>query len=357
MSSEVTTSTVNNAAEHRSQPRQRAGPDLRAPPARCGDQPGPGRGSSGPARRPGREPGVTGADPRRWLILAVVALAQLMVVLDATIVNIALPSAQHALHFSNIERQWVVTAYALAFGSLLLLGGRLTDLIGRKATFIAGLIGFAGASAVGGRGEQLRHARRGPRLPGRLRRAAGPGRAVPADHHVRGHEGPGQGVRRLRRHRRRRRRGRPAARRAADPVPDLALVPVRQPRLRRDRVRRSRRAAAPAAGQPAGHGWTCPGSSPRSAACSASSTASPTRPATAGTRHRPGASSPRAWCCSRRSATSRHGPRSRCCRCGSSWTATGPLPTCRSSSPAPACSASSCSSPTTCRRPWASARS
>ena len=94
-------------------------------------------------------PGTT-ADPRRWLILAVVALAQLMVVLDATIVNIALPSAQHALHFSNIERQWVVTGYALAFGSLLLLGGRLADIIGRKATFIVGLVGFAGASAVGG---------------------------------------------------------------------------------------------------------------------------------------------------------------------------------------------------------------
>src|ERR1700683_5633382 len=101
---------------------------------------------AGPA--PG--PAETAADPRRWLILAVVALAQLMVVLDATIVNIALPSAQQALHFSNIERQWVVTAYALAFGSLLLLGGRLADLIGRKATFIAGLIGFAGASALGG---------------------------------------------------------------------------------------------------------------------------------------------------------------------------------------------------------------
>src|SRR6202034_4069933 len=92
----------------------------------------------------------TGADPRRWLILAVVALAQLMVVLDATIVNIALPSAQHALHFSNIERQWVVTGYALAFGSLLLLGRPLADLIGRRATFIVGLVGFAGASAVGG---------------------------------------------------------------------------------------------------------------------------------------------------------------------------------------------------------------
>jgi EmrB/QacA subfamily drug resistance transporter len=93
---------------------------------------------------------AAGPDPRRWLILAVVALAQLMVVLDATIVNIALPSAQHALGFSDIQRQWVVTAYSLAFGSLLLLGGRLTDIIGRKATFLAGLIGFAGASAAGG---------------------------------------------------------------------------------------------------------------------------------------------------------------------------------------------------------------
>jgi EmrB/QacA subfamily drug resistance transporter len=87
---------------------------------------------------------------RRWLILAVVALAQLMVVLDATIVNIALPSAQRALAFSNVDRQWVVTAYALAFGSLLLLGGRLADLLGRKVTFLAGLAGFAAASAVGG---------------------------------------------------------------------------------------------------------------------------------------------------------------------------------------------------------------
>jgi EmrB/QacA subfamily drug resistance transporter len=90
------------------------------------------------------------ASPRRWLILAVVAIAQLMVVLDATIVNIALPSAQAALHFSNANRQWVVTAYALAFGSLLLLGGRLSDMIGRKTTFLVGLAGFAAASAVGG---------------------------------------------------------------------------------------------------------------------------------------------------------------------------------------------------------------
>lgn len=87
---------------------------------------------------------------RRWTILAVLGVAQLMVVLDATIVNIALPSAQKTLHFSNDERQWIVTAYSLAFGSLLLLGGKLSDLFGRKWTFIAGLIGFACASAVGG---------------------------------------------------------------------------------------------------------------------------------------------------------------------------------------------------------------
>ena len=100
---------------------------------------------------PGAAPdGMAGPDPRRWLILGVIALAQLMVVLDATIVTIALPSAQQSLHFSNVERQWVVTAYALAFGSLLLLGGKLADLLGRRVTFLGGLIGFAAASAVGG---------------------------------------------------------------------------------------------------------------------------------------------------------------------------------------------------------------
>ena len=78
------------------------------------------------------------------------AIAQLMVVLDATIVNIALPSAQRALGFPNSDRQWVVTAYALAFGSLLLVGGRLGDMYNRKWVFITGLIGFAVSSAIGG---------------------------------------------------------------------------------------------------------------------------------------------------------------------------------------------------------------
>ncbi|MBW8795151.1 MAG: DHA2 family efflux MFS transporter permease subunit [Streptomyces sp.] len=93
--------------------------------------------------------------PHRWMVLAVIGLAQLMVVLDSTIVNIALPSAQHDLGFSNDGRQWVVTAYSLAFGSLLLLGGRLADFFGRKTTLLIGLIGFAGASAMAGASQNL----------------------------------------------------------------------------------------------------------------------------------------------------------------------------------------------------------
>jgi EmrB/QacA subfamily drug resistance transporter len=92
---------------------------------------------------------------RRWLILVVIGIAQLMVVLDVTIVNIALPSAQQDLGFSDDDRQWVITAYALAFGSLLLLGGRIADLFGRKWTFVVGLLGFAGASALGGAAESF----------------------------------------------------------------------------------------------------------------------------------------------------------------------------------------------------------
>lgn len=91
-----------------------------------------------------------GQDPRRWLALMVIALAQLMVVLDASIVNIALPSMQVDLGISDANRQWVITAYTLAFGGLLLLGGRIADYAGRKRVFIIGLIGFAGASALGG---------------------------------------------------------------------------------------------------------------------------------------------------------------------------------------------------------------
>ncbi len=106
--------------------------------------------SDQPSRRSTPDAGRRGSHAMRWWVLAVLAVAQLMVVLDATVVNIALPAAQLDLGFSNADRQWVVTGYALAFGSLLLLGGRLSDLFGRRTTFIVGLIGFAVASAVGG---------------------------------------------------------------------------------------------------------------------------------------------------------------------------------------------------------------
>jgi EmrB/QacA subfamily drug resistance transporter len=91
-----------------------------------------------------------GKDDRRWWILGVLGIAQLMVILDSTIVNIALPTAQQDLHFSIADRQWIVTAYSLAFGSLLLLGGRIGDMVGRKRALITGLVGFACASALGG---------------------------------------------------------------------------------------------------------------------------------------------------------------------------------------------------------------
>ena len=93
---------------------------------------------------------VVEPDPGRWWALVVLAAAQLMIILDASIVNIALPSAQADLDISNADRQWMVTAYTLAFGALLLLGGRIADYTGRKRTFIIGLIGFAAASAIGG---------------------------------------------------------------------------------------------------------------------------------------------------------------------------------------------------------------
>lgn len=93
--------------------------------------------------------------PRRWAALLFISIAQLMVFLDSAVMNIALPSAQDALHFSDGGRQWVITAYGLAFGGLLILGGRLSDLLGRKRTFTIGLVGFALASALGGAATNL----------------------------------------------------------------------------------------------------------------------------------------------------------------------------------------------------------
>lgn len=104
-----------------------------------------------PGAAPAAEPNSEAVgDSRRWLILAVVCTAYLMVGLDLTVMNVALPSAQHTLGFTSADRQWIVTAYALAFGSLLLFCGRLSDRIGLKESFLAGTVGFAVASAVGG---------------------------------------------------------------------------------------------------------------------------------------------------------------------------------------------------------------
>ena len=107
-------------------------------------------GTAVPATAPPVTPHAEGPDPRRWLALAVIAIAQLMVVLDASIVNIALPDAGADLGITQANIQWVVTAYTLAFGGLLLIGGRIADFIGRKRAFIIGLGGFAFASALGG---------------------------------------------------------------------------------------------------------------------------------------------------------------------------------------------------------------
>ncbi len=97
-------------------------------------------------------PAAPRSQPPVWKAgaLAVIAVAQLMIVLDASVVVVALPSAQHALHISVADRQWVMTSYTLAFGTLLLLGGRIADYLGRRRTFLVGLLGFAASSALGG---------------------------------------------------------------------------------------------------------------------------------------------------------------------------------------------------------------
>src|SRR5437879_10126449 len=85
-----------------------------------------------------------------WIVLVLICLAQFMVILDATLVNVALPSMQHDLHLSEGSLQWLVNAYTLVFGGFLLLGGRLGDLLGRKRVFLVGLVIFTGASLLDG---------------------------------------------------------------------------------------------------------------------------------------------------------------------------------------------------------------
>src|SRR5258708_1310666 len=197
---------------------------------------------------------------RRWWVLAVASVAQLMVVLDVTVVNIALPSAQRALAFSDADRQWVVTAYALAFGSLLLLGGKLSDLLGRNRTFLAGLAGFAAAPALAGGAPNFAVLAAGRAAQGAFGALLAPAALAIVTATFAGSRGPRPRVRDLRRGRRDRRRGRPAARRAADRAPELALGAVCQPGLRRHRAAPGggvlappRPARAPARARPARH--------------------------------------------------------------------------------------------------------
>ena len=175
---------------------------------------------------------------RRWMILIVVATAQLMVVLDATIVNIALPSAQKDLGFPNSDRQWVVTAYALAFGSLLLVGGRIGDIFSRKRVFITGLVGFAVSSALGGAATSFGTLVTARTLQGAF--GADPRTVCPGHprQHVPGSTRARAGVRGLRLGRGRRWRRGPDPRRRPHRVSVLAVDPLRQPALRRDRGRR-----------------------------------------------------------------------------------------------------------------------
>jgi len=135
-------------------------------------------------------------DPRRWLALVVIATATLMVVLDVSIVNIALPQAQTDLRIPEANRHWVITAYALAFGGLLLLGGRVADFVGRKRSFIIGIIGFALASILGGLAENAAILF-GARTAGGVRAPAG--RAVPDRGDLHRAARAGQGFRRVRR--------------------------------------------------------------------------------------------------------------------------------------------------------------
>jgi sugar phosphate permease len=172
---------------------------------------------------------AAGSGDRRWLALVLIAIAQLMVALDATIVSIALPSAQSALRVSDAERQWVITAYTLASGGLLLLGGRIADYMGRKRTFLVGLAGFAAASAVGGASPSF-----GILLAARAMQGAFAALLAPtalsllAVTFTEPRE-RAKGIRGLRCRGRQRGSCRIAPGRGSHPVPELALVPVRQP--------------------------------------------------------------------------------------------------------------------------------
>ena len=223
---------------------------------------------------------------RRWLALVLLAAAQFVVVLDASIVNVALPSIGTALDFSQDNLSWVVNAYTLTFGGFLLLGGRMADLLGRRRMFIAGLDPLRRRLACRRARPERRLVDRRARRPGPRRRAAVPGRPVARHRALRRGRRAQQGARRLGRGRGlRRRRGRPA-RRHAHRVGRLGMGAVRQ---RADRPRRRVPRAAPAARERATRVTAtstspAPSASPPASRCSSTRWSTPTR--RAGARRR-----------------------------------------------------------------------
>ena len=290
------------------------------------------------------------AHSRRWWTLATVALAQLMVVLDGTVVNIALPAAQADLGFSDGDRQWIITAYSLTFGSLLLLGGRLSDLWGRKRTFIIGLIGFAAASALAGAAPTFEVLVAGRALQGAFGALLAPTAlavltttfTIPRERaRAFGVFGAIAGA------------GGAIGLLLGGFLTEtfdwrwnlyinvlIALVAIVGALLFVRDVAAYR--PAPEARPPRHRARLAARSS-----CSSSASRMP-RPR-GGTRRSRGACSRHPPCCSSRSCCGSGAPRTRSCRSRSCATATAARPTRRCSSPAPACSASSCSSRTTCR--------
>ena len=293
---------------------------------------------------------------RRWWILAVLGVAQLMVILDNTIVNIALPTAQHALHFSNADRQWVVTGYSLAFGSLLLLGGRIGDIIGRKRALLVGLIGFAGASALGGASINFAMLVIARTVQGAFGALLAPSVLALLTTTFTNPAERGKAFAIYGGHRRSRRGHRTPPRRHPHLLRVVALDPLRQPGLCRHRQHRRHAVAEERQGRrprPLGHPRAAPGdrgpllSGLRLLPRRDHSLEQPVH-------HRvPG---PRRGAPGRVRLRRDAGPATPCCHPG--WCATGPggvrcWPCC---SPASASSGSSSSSPTTCRRPSDSAR-
>ena len=180
-------------------------------------------------------------DRNRWIALYVLCAGMLMIVLDVTVVNVALPSIQDDLGFSQSSLAWVVNAYLIAFGGLLLLAGRFGDILGRKSVFMAGLGVFtAGLAALCGVAQSQEVLVARPLRPGRRRRDDLRRDPRHDRHDVPRAAGAGEGDRRLRLRRLRRRLGRAARRRRADPVDQLALDLLRQ-HPDRDRHRRSSR--------------------------------------------------------------------------------------------------------------------